>query len=358
MAVFESGALSKVQSAGRVIPYCFEFSLSSLPQPLGDFQGCVADRDGTLNLIRSINATSKTLHPDHVEIIFDKCWNEFKSALDGATRELQDFLFFFGRPDTDGAVYPAVFADLYLEPIQCIKKAAGDEKVELGRIKPVEENSKYKLPKGIRQLVPYQEIAPVYKLSRAFERFGRRVEIIVESEISNRRPNAGCLSMGLGFNKLTWELGENSGMYRVYFEGDYIEEPNPDGPADSRVFLTDDFEIRPDGIEEPTKPREEVQRLKIEGAEWGLLARILVNKGTRSVPYIVCAGHTADGTAAACDYLADNWSTLCRGKDRGDLETKHMAIIVTHPKGQLQGPYLPLGPFFRTPNSPKRGIWR
>src|SRR5271154_4641161 len=63
---FESGALSKVQSAGTVIPYCFEFSPSSLPQPLSGFQSCVADRNGTLNLIRSINATSKTLHQDHV----------------------------------------------------------------------------------------------------------------------------------------------------------------------------------------------------------------------------------------------------------------------------------------------------
>jgi hypothetical protein len=133
---------------------------------LNQFQGCVADKSGSLRLIRAINTTTATLHEDHVEWVFEKCWADYENALKEATGELQDFLLFFGRPTSDGAVYRAVFADLYLSPVTC---KAGDREIELGSIKnPPKIADKTKLPKGIRQLLPYQEVAPVYKLSRLF----------------------------------------------------------------------------------------------------------------------------------------------------------------------------------------------
>ena len=66
--LFEAGALSKVQTVATVIPYCLEFSPAELPSPLSQFQGCAADEEGTRNLIRAINAQSRTLTESHLGV--------------------------------------------------------------------------------------------------------------------------------------------------------------------------------------------------------------------------------------------------------------------------------------------------
>lgn len=52
---FEAGALSAAMSDARVVPYLFELKSSDVGPPLSQFQSVVADRDGTLKLVRSIN---------------------------------------------------------------------------------------------------------------------------------------------------------------------------------------------------------------------------------------------------------------------------------------------------------------
>jgi hypothetical protein len=341
--LFEAGALSKVQTVATVIPYCLEFSPAELPSPLSQFQGCAADEEGTRNLIRAINAQSRTLTESHLGMVFEKCWPEFDRKLKdlkaNAESEKQDFVLFFGQPSPDG-MYPAVFLDGYLEPV----KDKDGNSTELGRVKPAKltderGNEIRALPKGVRQIVPYQELVSVFRLEREFRRFGRRIEIRLESEYSNHLPDYGCLSVGLGFNKMTSKLANISHLYEIVYT-----ETIP-GVSD---YTTDDFVITPEGGGR-IEPRAKVTG---EGVEWALLARILVNKGAMGpVPYLVCAGHTADGTAAACNFLADKWRSLC-SSNRDVLPEKHMAFILTHPKDDRDCEHGTIGPYFRPPKEP------
>ena len=62
---FEAGALSRsVPDDTRVIPYCLGLSPADYGDPLGDFNGVRADRDGTLKLVRSINSAMPRPVPD------------------------------------------------------------------------------------------------------------------------------------------------------------------------------------------------------------------------------------------------------------------------------------------------------
>jgi hypothetical protein len=90
------------------------------------------------------------------------------------------------------------------------------------------------------------------------------------------------------------------------------------------IYLTDNFIITPDENPDGIRPKDTAG----PNSEWALLARLIDNKGTKSIPYFVCAGHTADGTAVACNYLAENWSALC-SVNRERLKGEHMALIVT-----------------------------
>jgi len=53
--LFEAGALSKVVKDSFVVPYCLGLTPKDLGEPLSGFQGASADKEGTHDLIRSIN---------------------------------------------------------------------------------------------------------------------------------------------------------------------------------------------------------------------------------------------------------------------------------------------------------------
>ena len=55
--LFEAGALSKVIGQAKVVPYLFQLSTTDVPFPLAQFQSVEASRAGTLDLVKSINAS-------------------------------------------------------------------------------------------------------------------------------------------------------------------------------------------------------------------------------------------------------------------------------------------------------------
>jgi hypothetical protein len=81
---FEAGALSRsVTDDSCVIPYCFGLGPADYGDPLGDFNGVTADRDGTLKLVRSINrAMDRQLRDEDLDLVFERMWGDLKAELD------------------------------------------------------------------------------------------------------------------------------------------------------------------------------------------------------------------------------------------------------------------------------------
>lgn len=81
---FEAGALSRsVADDSRVIPYCHGLGPADYGDPLGDFNGVRADRDGTLKLVRSINAAmERSIRDEDLERVFDRMWNDLEAELE------------------------------------------------------------------------------------------------------------------------------------------------------------------------------------------------------------------------------------------------------------------------------------
>ncbi|HZD32253.1 MAG TPA: hypothetical protein VE779_11390, partial [Candidatus Angelobacter sp.] len=181
-------------------------------------------------------------------------------------------------------------------------------------------------PKGILHTLPYEEVGPIGELDREFRKFGGALKIQLDKgDEGDDLPHYGCLSVGLGFNNITTKL---SRYCSKLFEIDYV----PLLPKDRKRFpagadipkISDDFVINHNGVE--AHPSKWVQ---VEGGEdYALIARILHD----GKPYIICAGRTADGTAAALKFLARHWLRIVGlyKEDRANLETDNMVAILSH----------------------------
>jgi hypothetical protein len=82
---FEAGALGlKFPEMNRITPYLLDDVVEAdLKQPLSHFQAKRADKDGTLDLLHSINESVKNgrLTRDRLETAFDRGWDELNDAL-------------------------------------------------------------------------------------------------------------------------------------------------------------------------------------------------------------------------------------------------------------------------------------
>lgn len=82
---FEAGALSKaLQQRARVCPYLLGgLEEEQVDFPLARFQMAKADKDGTLSLIRSINAhvSAEPLADDELQTLFDERWPKLENEL-------------------------------------------------------------------------------------------------------------------------------------------------------------------------------------------------------------------------------------------------------------------------------------
>jgi hypothetical protein len=88
--LFEAGALSKVIGEAKVVPYLFQLSTTDVPYPLAQFQSVEATRAGSMDLVRSINASlERPIAAERLERLFDKWWQDLENGLDSVPIELQ-----------------------------------------------------------------------------------------------------------------------------------------------------------------------------------------------------------------------------------------------------------------------------
>lgn len=79
---FEAGALAKTLDMGRVCPYLVRLLPTKLVGPLSQFQSVRADKNGTLQLVLSINESiEQRLDPQRLKESFDKWWPDFDEVL-------------------------------------------------------------------------------------------------------------------------------------------------------------------------------------------------------------------------------------------------------------------------------------
>ena len=85
--LFEAGAVSKSIATSRVVPYCIGVSPEEVQGPLSRFQGVPADKDGTLKLLQSINATLENKRTDEdLRLIFNTWWPNLENRLAAVPR--------------------------------------------------------------------------------------------------------------------------------------------------------------------------------------------------------------------------------------------------------------------------------
>lgn len=83
--LFEAGALAKSLTGSFVCPYLVDFSLAGLQRgPLTQFQAKEANREGTRDLVRSINKVRgvEALSDERLDRTFDRCWPDLARKLD------------------------------------------------------------------------------------------------------------------------------------------------------------------------------------------------------------------------------------------------------------------------------------
>ena len=90
--LFEAGALSKSIENSRVVPFLYEVSSAQLEGPLAQFQASVADKNSTLELVRTINGALEgdALELARLENAFEIWWPQLEKALENipkATKE-------------------------------------------------------------------------------------------------------------------------------------------------------------------------------------------------------------------------------------------------------------------------------
>ena len=254
-----------------------------------------------------------------------------------AAQRKDDFLSFFGSGSLKGK-HKAVFFDAqlprldkfcsslrnfdtgllepqdteFLKRIEELLQCYDNAELRMVEVAHAPRGALHALPKGIRAIVPWQELEVVLEIDRVFQEFGGKLEIAPDRyhRGGERWPEEGCLSLGLGFNNLTVEIGEATQAYKVFYN---------DHTDDFHTYTEDGSIVRP-------KPD--------PGFEYALFARVLLDLGGEEpTPYVVCAGHTADGTSAACHYLATKWQQIWTN-NREDLMCKHMTGILYHRAGQ------------------------
>lgn len=214
----------------------------------------------------------------------------------------EQFVDFFGREAAESQ-YQVFFSTL---------KPHGKLVSENPRAK--EENA---YPKGVEHVISYEEVAGIAELDSIFRNFGGSLDICLDTHIRKRAddfPDVSCLSIGLGFSIVTAALSEYSGnSFRIGYGNplacDLDESLQQDDITDELII--DGEKIEPEGL-----------------SDFALIARILHDKR----PYLVCAGRSAKGTAAALKYLARHWPVLFdeyKAKNKG-LMSHHLVVKISH----------------------------
>ncbi len=80
--LFEAGAISKALDESRVCPYLFDVQFGDLDGPLQQFQGKRTDKEGTFEMLQSLNTVARPPVDETVLLTrFDEMWPRFEEAL-------------------------------------------------------------------------------------------------------------------------------------------------------------------------------------------------------------------------------------------------------------------------------------
>lgn len=143
-------------------------------------------------------------------------------------------------------------------------------------------------PKGTK-IVPFQDLRAAIWIAELFEDFNTTFTITPDTPFTNGTPpERGFVAIGLGFNRLTCMLAAMSRLFEIRYAADA-----------ETGHAKDDFEMGGTKHGEPS-----------HACDYALIARVPVVMNGKVTPSFVCAGRTADGTAAAGYFLKNSWRLL------------------------------------------------
>jgi CheY-like chemotaxis protein len=89
---FEAGAISKVSNNAIVVPYLIDIESSDVTGPLTKFQAAIADNQGTLRLVESINEElpiNERKSPKVVHSVFEALWPQLEKTIADSAGSLE-----------------------------------------------------------------------------------------------------------------------------------------------------------------------------------------------------------------------------------------------------------------------------
>jgi len=179
---------------------------------------------------------------------------------------------------------------------------------------PEKAKAKNAKVQGVNHVVPFEEVKAVLDIQRLFDSMGARLEIDLDCNLPPKDlPDYSVLAIGLGFNSATFRIQEwSKSLFEVIYEYDQSLEA-----------ITDDFkvnEIKHGVVNKDSK------------YDYALFARVF----KEDIPHFICAGRTANGTEAACKFLARKWDTLANqyefdaGKGKHNILKQSMVVVLRH----------------------------
>lgn len=165
-------------------------------------------------------------------------------------------------------------------------------------------------PKGIGPVVPIEDLYAAIRMAQLFEQFGVKFTIENDSTMAVRdMPQKSFVAIGLGFNRLTTRLAEHTNLFNIVYADTYSD------------VAKDDFMFEGTHHAEPIGDR-----------DYALIVRVPVPRGDHVVPGFVCAGRMPAGTAAAGEYLRNNWRRLYAHyqRDGRNLQDDVLAVELRH----------------------------
>jgi hypothetical protein len=219
--------------------------------------------------------------------------------------ERMRFVRFFGKGSLDGEGMKAIF-------FTAVPSKDSHDWVDCPNKPPEAKNAKVQ---GVNHVVPFEELKAVLEIQRLFDSMGAKFQIDLDINLpSNTLPSHGVLAIGLGFNYATYLIQECcKPLFEVFYETD-----------ENLGAITDDFmvdEVKHEVVKEDSN------------YDYALFARVFKEEGSL---HLICAGRTANGTEAACRFLAKNWTILASqyendaGKGKHNIGEQSMAVVLRH----------------------------
>lgn len=219
--------------------------------------------------------------------------------------ERKRFVRFFGKGSLDGVGMKAIF-------FTAVPSQNNHDWVDCPNKPPKAKNAKVQ---GVNHVVPFEELKAVLEIQKLFDSMGAKFQIDLDINLPlNNLPSHSVLAIGLGFNYATYLIQECcKPLFEVFYETDEI-----------LGAVTDDFMV--------DKVKHEVVK-EDSNYDYALFARVFKEEGSL---HLICAGRTANGTEAACKFLAKNWAILASqyendaGKGKHNIGEHSMAVVLRH----------------------------